>query len=280
MGLVVGVGGVGEAAELAQLGRQPGRRHPLDGGCRVVGRGQAGTIHHQIQAHVVAQRGDGREPAPRQRVDRRRRGAPEQAQRVVATEHGGGEVDDVPVDEPGGVEGVGDGRPALDEHLQHAPTAEIVEHGAEVAGQLQARVDPGPGGGPAEHDPQRVAALDVAHGQRRVVGAHGAGADEHGVALGPQAVGVGPGGVAGDPLARAVGRRGAAVDGGGELEHDVGPTGAAMGQVRRQLRGDGVGLDPDGDVDPGRPQRGDALSRPRAGRGPRCRRRRGRSRRR
>ena len=78
---------------------------------------------------------------------------------------------------------------------------------------------------------------------------HGAGADEHGVALGPQPVGVGPGLLAGDPLARAVGRGGAAVDGGGELEHDVRAAGAAMGQVRGELGRDGVGLDPDGDVD-------------------------------
>ena len=59
-----------------------------------------------------------------------------------------------------------------------------------------------------------------------VVGPDGARADEDGVALGPQAVGVGPGRLAGDPPARAVGGRGAAVEGGGQLEHDVGPAGA------------------------------------------------------
>ena len=110
----------------------------------------------------------------------------------------------------------------------------------------------------------------MAHGERRVVGAHGAGADEHGVALGPQAVGVGPGGLG--PVIHWLVPSGAAVpavDGRGELEHDVGPAGAAVDEVRRELLGDGVGLDPDGDLDAGRPQRGDALAGRRAGRGPR-----------
>ena len=76
----------------------------------------------------------------------------------------------------------------------------------------------------------------VAHGERRVVGAHGAGADEHGVALGPQAVGVAPG--RGSPVIHwlgAVGCRGAPVERGRQLEHDVRPAGAAVLQVRREL---------------------------------------------
>ena len=56
------------------------------------------------------------------------------------------------------MEGVGDGRSALDEDLQDAAPAELVEHRPEVAGQLEARVDPGAGRRPPEHDPQRIAA--------------------------------------------------------------------------------------------------------------------------
>ena len=58
-----------------------------------------------------------------------------------------------------------------------------------------------------------------------------------GVAVGPQAVGVEAGLVAGDPLAGAVGRGGAPVEGGRQLEDDQRPAGAAMVQVGRQLRG-------------------------------------------
>ena len=48
---------------------------------------------------------------------------------------------------------------------------------AELARQLEARDGPGRrGGAVAEHHPQRVAALDVADGELRVVGSHGAGA--------------------------------------------------------------------------------------------------------
>ena len=54
------------------------------------------------------------------------------------------------------MEGVGDGRPALDEQLDDVAPAELVEHGAEVPGQLDARVDPGAAGCPAEHDAQRI----------------------------------------------------------------------------------------------------------------------------
>ena len=71
-------------------------------------------------------------------------------------------------------------------------------------------------------------------------------------------MGVGAGLGPGDPLARAVGRGGAAVEGRGELEHDVGPAGAAVDEVRGQLLGDGGGLDADRDLDAGGAQRGDA----------------------
>ena len=52
----------------------------------------------------------------------------------------------------------------------------------------------------------------MANGETRIIGAHGAGADEDRVALGPQAMGVGAGGVAGDPLRRTVRRRGTTVE--------------------------------------------------------------------
>ena len=153
-----------------------------------------------------------------------------------------------------------DGRAALDHRLHDPLPAELVEHVVEVTLQLERGLDLRSVGRMSEHDPQRVATLDVADGERRVVGAHGAGADDDRVALGPQPVGVAPRGVAGDPLARAVGRRGAAVEGGRELEHDVGPAGAAVLQVRRELCTHLVRAHADGDVDPRGTQPSDALS--------------------
>ena len=131
-------------------------------------------VPSQIHAHIVAQPAHGRERATRQHVDRWGGGTAEQPERVVAAEQCRGEVDDVAVDEPGGVEGVGDGGPAFDQQLQHSALSEIVEHGAKIAGQLEAGVDPGAGRRPTEDDPQRVAPGDVAHGEGRVVATHGA----------------------------------------------------------------------------------------------------------
>ena len=74
-------------------------------------------------------------------------------ERVVAPEHGRGQVDDVAVDEAGVVEGVGHGRSALDEDLQDAASAELVERRAEVAGQFEARVRPGRRPAPARARP-------------------------------------------------------------------------------------------------------------------------------
>ena len=88
---------------------------------------------------------------------------------------------------------MGHGGAALDQQLQHALAAEVVEHLVERALHLEGGVDLGAGRGPAQHHPSGSRALDQAHGERRVVGPHGAGPDQHGVALGPQAVGVGPG---------------------------------------------------------------------------------------
>lgn len=122
-------------------------------------------------------------------------------------------------------------------------------------------MDLGALGGAAQDHPQRVGARHVAHGQAGVVRPHRAGADHHGIALGPQSVGVGPGRAAGDPLAGAVGRRRAAVEGGGQLQHHVRPAGAPVLQVRGELGPDGVGPDADVDLDPGGAQPGDARPR-------------------
>ena len=98
---------------------------------------------------------------------------------------------------------------------------------------------------------RRRGAGGVAHGERWVVGPDRAGADEDGVALGPQPVGVGAGGRTGDPLARAVGGGGAAVEGGGQLQHDVRPAGAAVDEVGRQEPPGLIRTDPDLDDDAG-----------------------------
>ena len=94
---------------------------------------------------------------------------------------------------------------------------------------------PGPAGGVAEDDPQRDRGpRHVADRQGRVVGPDRPGADQDGVALGPQAVGVGPGLRAGDPLAGPVGGGDPPVEGGGQLQDHPGPARAAVLQVGRQ----------------------------------------------
>ncbi len=118
----------------------------------------------------------------------------------------------------------GHGGAALDQHLQHVAPAELVEdrrrgrRDISRAGwtRLSSAARPR-----TTRSGSRPAAC--AYGEGRIVGPHRAGADQHGVALGPQAVGVGPGQRAGDPLAGAVGRRRAPVEGGRQLEHDPGP---------------------------------------------------------
>ena len=84
-------------------------------------------------------------------------GAGEQAAGVVAAEERRREVEDVAVDQAGGVEVVGHRGAALDQHLEDAPLPELVEDLAEVARRARAP------GGPrrrraalAEHDPQRA----------------------------------------------------------------------------------------------------------------------------
>src|ERR1700678_3206185 len=60
-------------------------------------------------------------------VDRWCTGALERGMSVVAAEEDRREIDDEPVDEARRHEGVRDGRPALDEQMQHAALAEVVQ---------------------------------------------------------------------------------------------------------------------------------------------------------
>jgi hypothetical protein len=93
--------------------------------------------------------------------------------------------------------------------------------------------------------------LEIPVGQRREVGQGGAGADDDGAGLGPQAVGVGPGFGAGDPLGRAVCGGRAAVDGRRRLEQAQGTAGAAVVEVGGERPGSGLGADAHFDGDPG-----------------------------
>ena len=146
--------------------------------------------------------------------------------RVVAPEKAGARYNDVAVDQPRGMEVVGDRGPALDEQLEHAPAAELAQDTAEVARELECRLHPGVARHRAEHDTQRLGPLDAvieADGQLGIIGPHGAGAHEHGVRAGPQPVHVAPGLLSGDPAARPVGRSGARVQAGRHLEHHPRP---------------------------------------------------------
>ena len=174
------------------------------------------------------------------------------------------------------MEGVGDGGAALDQHLEVPLGAELVEQ--RRRGRRRARGRAGPwrrrARGRAPPATGRPGRRGVAHGQRRVVGPHGAGADDDGVALGPEAVGVGPGGS--DPVIhwlRAVGRGGAPVEGRGQLEHDVGAAGVPVVQVGRSRSAASSAATPTSTVDAGGPQRVRSPGRPPGGRGPRWRRR-------
>ena len=93
---------------------------------------------------------------------------------------------------------MGHGGAALHQELQHAATAELVEHRPEVAPELEGGQHGGAGRGPPEHHPQRLVVgapepgrpVGEPHGQGRVVGPDRACPDQHGVGLGPQPVGV------------------------------------------------------------------------------------------
>ena len=110
----------------------------------------------------------------------------------------------------------------------------------------------------AEHDPQRITPRHVAHGQLRVVGAHGAGTDQHRVVLGPEPVRVDPGFLTRDPAARPVRRGRPSVERGGELQGHHRSSRPPMGEVGRELFGGGGGRDPEIDLETGGAQAGDA----------------------
>ena len=94
------------------------------------------------------------------------------------------------------MERAGHGGPALHEHLEDVSPPELVEDAAEVAVQLERRVDPGCGRCGAEDDPQGSRPATWRTVRAGIVGAHRAGTDEDGVALGAQTMGVGAGGLA------------------------------------------------------------------------------------
>ena len=207
-----------------------------------------------LEPHVVADAFDDVEAAAPEVVDRGCGGAGDGGGGVGAGEQRRRDVEHVAVDEAGGVERPDHAGTAFDHQLDDAAPSEVVEQLVEAAAPLDARVHTGVRRRRAEHHTQRVVALDVAHGERGIVGAHGAGADEDRVALGTQPVRVAPGGLAGDPLRRSVGRRRAAVGRGGELAHHVGAARAAMVQVGRELRFHVGGADADVDRDAGTPE--------------------------
>src|SRR5690349_4228158 len=91
----------------------------------------------QIETKIVAQVAQADNSASPGVGDGRRPGPGEQAPGVVAAEEGRGQVDDVAIDETGGVEGVGDGRAALDHELEHAPLPQVVEDRSELTVELE-----------------------------------------------------------------------------------------------------------------------------------------------
>ena len=144
---------------------------------------------------------------------------------------------------------LGDIGPTFDQELHDSSPAEVVQNGAEFTVDLEGGKDAGAGGDPAKHNAKRLApelllALPLlrapicvvgTNGELRVVGSHGPGPDEHGIALGAQAVDVAPRLGTRDPPARAVRCHDPPVERHGELEHDEGSAGRAVHEVRVEL---------------------------------------------
>ena len=91
----------------------------------------------------------------------------------------------------------------------------------------------------AEHHPQRLRLAQAAAGEQGIVGAHGAAADNHRIAAGPQPVDPAAGGRAADPQAGSVAEGGAAIGTHGPLEDPQGP---AAGDAVAEGPVEGAGL--------------------------------------
>ena len=102
--------------------------------------------------------------------------------------------------------------------------------------------------------------MPVADRERRVVVAHRASSDEDCVTLGTESMGVGASFRSGDPLRGAVGRCRPAIEAGGKLGDHEWTARSSMVEVGGKLLGDEIGTDTDGDLDPRRLQRADALA--------------------
>jgi hypothetical protein len=100
--------------------------------------------------------------------------------------------------------------------------------------------------------------IAVACGQARPIGERGAGADDDGLGLRPDAVRVGPGLGPGDPLRGAVGGGGASVETRRGLEEGERPTRTPLVEVGREQCVRSPGTGPRLDHDAGVPQVGDA----------------------
>ena len=172
------------------------------------------------------------------------------------------QVQDVAVDQAGGVEVVGHGRPALDQQLEHAAPSELGQD--VVAGRPTARV-PGAPGRPRAPGPARPAGLGVVDARRpsrtvssgssaRTVPAPTRTASERA----RRQVHVLAGGLTGDPAAGAVGGGGAGVEAGRHLEDHPGLPGRAVLEIGGELLGHLFGRHPDRDLDPRLAERGDA----------------------
>ena len=158
-------------------------------------------------------------------------------------------------------------RSTLDHQLHDAVVAQMFEQAIDRPVPGQTGLDPGVGHRRAEHHPEwilrRWSALwrvPIADRERRVVAAHRAGPHEDCIALGTESMGVGAGFRSGDPLRSAVGRCRPAIEAGGKLGDHEWTTRSSMVEVRGKLLGDKIGTDADGDLNPRRLERADALA--------------------
>lgn len=166
----------------------------------------------------------------------------------------------IAVDETSRVKTRGGLRAALHHQLQHSVTPEFIEQFGQSAVPLGARLHARIERRATKHDAPRRRPVGVAHGELRVVGAHGAGTNHDRVALGAHLVHATPRSLAGDPAAAAALGRNVSVDGHRQLEYDERPARAAVVQVRRELFADDVGARADIDTHAGCAQAFDAAA--------------------
>jgi hypothetical protein len=139
------------------------------------------------------------------------------------------------VDETGTMERPGHASSALNEELEMASSSQFVEDLGEFALHFDAWLHLGIFGNMSKHETRRVATLNHAHGERRVVGTHGSCANQDGITLGTQLVNIASRFITGNPRGRTIGSSDTPIKGHGQLQNNKRPAGSSLMQIRLEL---------------------------------------------